>query len=158
MVEKKNGKVSDSMKRALCKIVDMRFNLKRDKVKADNEDIMSAALEFTKKKLGYAVINKKIQQLIVKRGMVEDEIKMLRDNLSEIGFDQHGGLRTLYDHKTGQYLPVASVANKMITGKITESTADLEKERIDYIYKLMLAENAEEAKGIMAEIMQEVKV
>ncbi len=151
-MSKVNGKVSDSVKKQLCGIVNQKFEMKKKKRDAENSDIMDVALEHAKKKLGYAVIKKQIDNNQKKIDSIKSDIAMLYQKLSDMGFDSDGRLRTLYDRKTGQYLPMASIANKMITGRITESRADLEKERIDFTYKIMLAEDATEAKKIMESI------
>ncbi len=141
----KNGLINNAQRKALVDVIISKYGAKAKNVQNRIDGLMDRALEFTKKKLGYNIIQKEIATLDAK-------IKFLKDKCELMGFDYRGNLSTRFDGKTGQYLPVSSVANKMIAGKISETTESIDNEKQDIISKMWLTKTAVEAQRIISGI------
>jgi|GEM_PF-1758959 len=110
--------------------------------KNTNEHARERAVEEVQKKLGYHVLEKRIQQL-------EEQKEDLKGQIARLGFDEDGNLKTNWDAKTGQYLPVVSDARKLIEGKVGDTVEHLEVERDKKVRDIWLAGTVEEAKTII---------
>ncbi len=141
----KNGLINNAQRKALVDVIISKYATKAKNAQNRIDGLMDRALDFTKKKLGYNIIQKEIATL-------ESKIKFLKNKCELMGFSYNGSLETRYDGKTGQFLPVASVANKMITGKISETTESIDNEKQDIISKMWLTKTATEAQRIIAGI------
>lgn len=137
-----NGFINNAQRKALVDVIKVKFGFKKKNVQNQIDGLMDSTVEYTKKKLGYNIIKKEIQSMT-------EKIELLKKKLEEMGFDQYGNLRTTWDTKTGRYLPVSSVANKLISGKIRETTEDIDNKQQDVVSKMWLATTDKEAKNIL---------
>lgn len=110
--------------------------------KNTNEHARERAVEEVQKKLGYHVLKKRVQQL-------EEQKEDLKKQIIRLGFDEDGNLKTTWDSKAGQYLPVESDARRLIEGKVGDSVQHLEIERDKKVRDIWLAGTVEEAKTII---------
>ncbi len=110
--------------------------------KNTNEHARERAVEEVQKKLGYHVLKKRIGQL-------EEQKEDLKKQITRLGFDEDGHLKTDWDGRTGQYLPVESNARKLIEGKVGDTVQHLEVERDKKVRDIWLAGTVEEAKTII---------
>ncbi len=110
--------------------------------KNTNEHAREAAVQEVQKKLGYIVLKKRIGQL-------EEQKEDLKGQIARLGFDEDGNLKTNWDAKTGQYLPVVSDARRLIEGKVGDTVQHLEVERDKKVRDIWLAGTVEEAKTII---------
>lgn len=110
--------------------------------KNTNEHAREAVVEEIQKKLGYHVLKKRIQQL-------EEQKEDFKKQITRLGFDEDGNLKTSWDAKAGQYLPVESDARRLIEGKVGDTVEHLEVERDKKVREIWLAGTVEEAKTII---------
>ena len=135
-------RLNNMQRRALELSVKAHFERVIANAKNTNEHAREAAVQEVQKKLGYHVLTKRIQQL-------EEQKEDLKGQIARLGFDESGNLKTTWDGKAGQYLPVESDARKLIEGKVGDAVQHLEVERDKKVRDIWLAETVSQAKAIV---------
>ena len=135
-------RVNNMQRKALAEAITAIYAIRMDKARKSNEHARTAAEEHARNKLGFNVVQKKIQQL-------EEEKKHLENELKKLGFDSNGDVRTIWNTDTGQYIPVNSKVKGLIEGEVADTTKDLEEERDEKVAQIWLAETTQEAREIV---------
>lgn len=136
------ARLNNSQRKALQESIKAHYERVIANAKNTNEHARERAVQEVQKKLGYHVLKKRIQQL-------EEQKEDLKGQIVRLGFDEDGNLKTTWDSKTGQYLPVESDARKLIDGKVGDTVQHLEVERDKKVRDIWLAGTIEEAKAIV---------
>jgi len=136
------ARLNNSQRKALEGSIKAHYERVITNAKNTNEHARERAVEEVQKKLGYHVLKKRIGQL-------EEQKEDLKGQISRLGFDEDGHLKTNWDAKTGQYLPVESDARKLIEGKVGDTVQHLEVERDKKVRDIWLAGTVGEAKTII---------
>lgn len=136
------ARLNNSQRKALQESIKAHYERVIANAKNTNEHAREVAVQEVQKKLGYHVLKKRIQQL-------EEQKEDLKGQIVRLGFDEDGNLKTTWDAKTGQYLPVESDARKLIEGKVGDTVQHLEVERDKKVRDIWLAGTIEEAKAIV---------
>ncbi len=138
----KETRLNNMQRKALAESVKAHYQVLIDEAQKRKESEQEAAIEHARKRLGYHLLKKQIARL-------EAEKQDLEHKLSELGFDSNGGLRTEWDKKTNQYVPVSSDVRRMLEGPVTQATKELEYERDHKTTKIWLADSIQEVTGII---------
>lgn len=138
----KETRLNNMQRKALAESIKAHYQVLIDEAQKRKESEQEAATEHARKRLGYHLLKKQIARL-------ESEKEDLEHKLSELGFDSNGGLRTTWDSKVNQYVPVSSDVRRMLEGPVAQATKELEHERDQKITKIWLADSIKEAKGVI---------
>lgn len=138
----KEARLNNSQRKALEGSIKAHYERVIANAKNTNEHAREQAVQEAQRKLGYHVLKKRIQQL-------DEQKEDLKKQITRLGFDEDGNLKTTYDGRTGQYLPVESDARKMIEGKVGDTVQHLEVERDKKVRDIWLAGTVAEAKAIV---------
>jgi len=136
------ARLNNSQRKALEGSIKAHYERVIANAKNTNEHAREVAVREVQKKLGYHVLKKRIGQL-------EEQKEDLKGQIARLGFDEDGNLKTTWDGKAGQYLPVESDARKLIEGKVGDTVQHLEVERDKKVRDIWLAGTVEEAKTII---------
>ena len=136
------SRLNNSQRKALEGSIKAHYERVITNTKNTNEHARESAVQEIQKKLGYHVLKKRIGQL-------EEQKEDLKGQIARLGFDEDGNLKTNWDAKAGQYLPVESDARRLIEGKVGDTVQHLEVERDKKVRDIWLAGTVEEAKTII---------
>ena len=138
----KETRLNNMQRKALAESITGHYQILIDEAQKRKESEQETAIEHARKRLGYHLLKKQIARLEAEKGDLEHK-------LSELGFDSNGNLRTTWDSKANQYVPVSSDVRRMLEGPVTQATKELEHERDQKVRKLWLADSIKEAKSII---------
>lgn len=139
-----NGAVrlNNSQRKALEQSIKAHYERVIATAKNKNEHTRELAVQEVQKKLGFHVLRKRMEQL-------EEQKEDLKQQIAVLGFDEDGNLKTTWNVKTSEYLPVVSDARRLIEGRVEASVEHLEAERDLKVRDVWLAETVQEAKAIV---------